>query len=242
MRTSLKCCNVYCIIKHYLPVTLLNHEMPPQTLPVKSLRSPFGQNSIGLFDDQSIDFALAITRSDVKNDEDVARAFAKCYPDWNERALPGWDENQLIPSNVQVDFQDWERGQKFLRLWLPEVARFDRLTSKRRAAVLYAVNEMLAIFDSYGCLYIGPTGLELRRGSGAESVLGLCIRSMVRFMVPGNWPPSRLGCCAHPNCKQWFIRPPPRPGSVRQYCSNAHANSARVMQFRKRNKKKAKST
>jgi len=209
--------------------------------PLQSIRTvpQFGRHSIGLFDDQSILFALAVARDDVQNDADVAREFHTNYPDWSKHTLPSWKEDEPIPSNTPIDLRDWQRGQKLLRDWLPNVARFDRLMPKRRTEVLYAVNEMLSMFDSHGSLFIGPAGLEFRSDSGGESVLGLCVRSMVRFMVPSDWPPSRLGRCANPKCKQWFIRPPPKRGTVRRYCSDKHANSARAMQFRRRKKKEA---
>lgn len=184
--------------------------------------------AIRLFDDQSIRFTLAMTRKDVCTNDDVWRVFDTFYPDWHKKQLPAY------PAQLRLD--DWEIGQRLLRRILPEVSKFDRLKPDRRKMLTWVVNDHLLSHDSDKCIFIGATGLELRGNIySGDSVLGICVRSMVRFMIPaalGGWPPTRIGKCQFRKCGEWFLRPVARRGSVPLYCSKAHANNARVQKHR----------
>jgi hypothetical protein len=208
--------------------------MPPKPLPSKASPSRTDSAAIRLFDDQSIQFALAMTRKDVCANDDVWRVFATFYPDWHKKQLSAY------PAQLRLD--DWEIGQRLLRRILPDVSKFGDLARDRRRMLTWAVNDHLLSHDSDKCIFIGDTGLELRGNIySGDSVLGICVRSMVRFMIParyGGWSPTRIGKCQYRKCREWFLRPLPRRGSVPLYCSKAHANSARVMEFRIRHQKK----
>ena len=186
---------------------------------------------IALFDEDVVRAMLALTGSAVNSEEHAAKLFAQIA-----RGRPGVSEATAAYKDTSFDTSDWAAGQAIARRWLPDVAMFDRLSASKRAAFFHDFNEKLQAIGGLK-LEVGELGLMVRPPRDRDSITDACMRAFIPFLVPTGWDHRRLGQCQYEECGQWFLRPPPKRGSVPLYCSQKHANLARVRAFREKQRR-----
>jgi hypothetical protein len=175
-----------------------------------------------LFDERNVLAAMALMHPDVSSERQAARLF-----------------KAVARTSGRGRFQttDWVEGQAWVRRWILSIAEFDSLSKAMRAQVLAAINEAFAAVNYEVITLVGEEGL--RFASEKDSIFTTCVRAFLPFVVPNGWPPMRLACCQYENCRQWFLRPAIGRGNRRSFCSEKHANVARVRAFRARQGRRA---
>lgn len=186
-------------------------------LPKKVIQRPVGFN---MFDERLAVMVLGLTSPDIDSTDAVAELF--------EPLIQGRSSPSRPDQHASFEIGDWKAAQEWLLRWLPDIARYDRLTLRQRDRILTSINR---IADQLATR-VGRTGIEW--ATDHDTVWCACVRACAPFLIPQGWDPHRLGQCQYDKCNQWFLRPEPKRGSVPLYCSQRHANSARVGAFRQR--------
>lgn len=177
-----------------------------------------------LFDEDTARAVLELTSPSVDSEEAAAKLFARIA-----RGRPGIGKAVSARSVEWFETSNWAGAQALIRRWLPKVAAFDRLSPSTRAAFLAEFNEVLSISSVE--LKVGMRGLTLTSSKEHDSIENVCVRALIPFLIPNGWAPRRLAQCQYEKCRQWFLRPEPKRGSVPLYCNPKHANLAHVRAF-----------
>jgi hypothetical protein len=130
---------------------------------------------------------------------------------------------------VWFDLSDSEDAREWLTAWLPRVRGLTTARNAERAAVSNELNRLL--FREKINVLIGDGELEL---GVPHTLLAACALALMPFVLRDGWMPSRLGQCRYRRCGRWFLRPPPRRGTVAEYCSRTHATNERVARSRQK--------
>lgn len=166
------------------------------------------------------------------NDRATCESDAEVLFDWAAQGREPWDESsyQLDDETPTFATSDWYAAGVFAQRFLPQVARFERISTIEKNLLLDEFNENLRSLEG---MRIQVTRTGLTAVVMHDSVLAVAVRGLLPFLLPDGWPSTRLGICQFEKCSDWFLRPHFQRGSVPQYCSRAHSNAARQGDYRR---------
>jgi len=175
---------------------------------------------------------LRIAGPGVASEEDARRALAPLRR--------GRARRFAVDGPPSFDAGDWELARRWLQEWLPKIRSYGSGSKSAQESVREEINAALFANGSL-TVFVGSKGLEYAAEEHMTTLLASAL-AVLPFVIPQpqGWPPQRLGQCRHRYCGRWFLRPPPRRGSVAEYCSTSHASSERVMRFRDKTPRKPK--
>jgi hypothetical protein len=196
-----------------------------------------------VFDVARLEAALRLTVPTIDSEEAARRALQGATRGRKGQVLVLQSSGSSGPRQLRVDIPsfmtaDWQIARNWLMKWLPHIRSYDGSSPERRREIRDEINAAVAAAGGLE-VFVGPEGFEFA-SQDLTTTFNVAVMAVIPFLVPEGWETSRLGQCRYRNCQRWFFRPPPRRGSVAEYCSPSHASTERVMRFRDKSRKAAR--
>jgi hypothetical protein len=198
--------------------------------PLHRQRGDASHVSLALFDETLIQAALELASEHVTSEEAVQAAMEPL-----RRKITSERTDELRGISLVIVIEEWADAQDWLRRMLPRVRRYQTASATERARIRQSINACAdaSLYRGYFSVRAGPERLELYTMNFVWTTWVVVVLAMLAFVVPEGIAPTRLGKCLYRNCGKWFLRRPPKRGSVEEYCpKTSHGSSERVMRMR----------